>query len=172
MHLTKQALSSSPSSLRQRDESPVDVTFTAEEVRRLTGGHRIGGLGPADLIRPRNAGLTSAEEHAIWLKDISNWQGEYQAILDDLERVRVFIIENGDALREHAEVLTEVIAEHDAMMAEREVLKAGHARARRAHEQMEEHHYQIRPKLWTVARAIKEALGPVPVIPRPGAKVE
>ena len=172
MHLTKQAPSCSPASLRQRDESPVDITFTAEEVQRLTGGHRIGGLGPADLIKPRNSGLTSAEEHAIWLKDISHWQGEYQAVLDDLERVRAFIIENGDALREHAEVLTEVIAEHDAMMAEPEVLQAGHARARRAHEQMEEHHYQIRPKLWTVARAIKEALGSVPAITRPRTNVE
>ena len=48
MHLNKPALSSSPSSLRQPDDSPVDITYTAEEVQRLTGGHRIGGLGPAD----------------------------------------------------------------------------------------------------------------------------
>jgi hypothetical protein len=169
MHLTKQALSCLPASLRQQDESTVEITYTAEEVQRLTGGHRIGGLGPADLIKPRNNGLTSAEEHAIWLKDISHWQGEYQALLDDLERVREFIIENGDALREHAEALAEVIAEHDAITVELEVPKARHLRARRAHEQMEEHHHQIGPKLWTVARAIKEVLESVPQIPRPGA---
>ena len=148
-----------------------EIDRNIEEIEYPTGGHRIGSATPTAPLRPRHVGLTSAEEHAMWLEDISHWQGEYQAVLDDLERVRAFIVENGDALHEHAEILADKIAEHDAMTEEYEVLKSAHARARRAHERMEEHHHQVMPRLWIVTRAIQEALRSVPATPRPGARL-
>ena len=135
-----------------------EIDRKIEEAEYPTGGCRLGDASSTTLLRPRHVGLTSAEEHAIWLQDISHWQGEYQAVLDDLERVRAFIVENGDGLREHAEILAKMIAEHDAMTEEYEVLKSAHARARRAHERMEEHHHQVMARLWIVTRAIQEAL--------------
>ena len=139
-----------------------EIDRRIEDAKYLPGGHRIGGHTPAALVKPRHVGLTRAEEHALWLTDISRWQGEYQAVLDDLERVHGFIVENRDALREHAETLNDVIAKYDAMTEEYEVLKSAHARTRRAHERMEEHRQQVMPRLWGVTRAIQEALPSVP----------
>ena len=139
-----------------------EIDRRIEDAKYLPGGHRIGGHTPAALVKPRHFGLTRAEEHAMWLKDISHWQGEYQAVLADLECVQAFVVENGDALREHAEILAGVIAEHDAMTEEYEVLKSAHVRTRRAHERMEEHRHHVMPRLWIVTRAIQEALPSVP----------
>ena len=147
-----------------------EIDRRIEDAKYLPGGHRIGGHTPTALVKPRHFGLTRAEEHAMWLKDISHWQGEYQAVLADLERVQAFVVENGDALREHAEILAGVIAEHDAMTEEYEVVKSAHARTRRAHEQMGEHRDQVMPRLWIVTRAIQDALRSVPATPRPGAR--
>ena len=148
-----------------------EIDRRIEDSNYLTGGHRIGGSTPAALVKPRHVGLTSAEEHAMWLEDISHWQGKYQAVLDDLERVRAFIGGDGDALREHAEILAKMIAEHDAMTEEYETLKSARARARRAHERMEERLHQVMPRLSIVTRAIQEALPSAPATPRPGARL-
>ena len=134
-----------------------EIDRKIEEAKYPTGGHRIGGPTPAALLKPRHVGLTSAEEHATWLRDISHWQGEYLAILADLERVHAFIIENGDALREHAEMLTDMIAEHDAMMAEYEELKAEHGRARRVHERAAEQYQRVMATVRNVSNEVRDA---------------
>ena len=133
-----------------------EIDRKIEESTYPTGGHCIGGPTPAALLKPRHVGLTSAEEHAMWLEDISAWQGEYLAILADLERVHTFIIENGDALREHAEILAEMIAEHDAMMAEYEELKAEHTRARRVHERAAAQHQRVMAKVHSVSNEVRD----------------
>ena len=134
-----------------------EIDRKIEEAEYPTGGHCIGGPTPASLIKPRHVGLTSAEEHATWLKDVSHWQGEYLAILADLERVHTFIIESGDALREHAATLAGMIAEHDAMSEEYEALKARHLRARATHEQAAEHHDEAMRRVRMIANEIREA---------------
>ena len=134
-----------------------EVDRKIEEAQYPPGGHRIGGQTPAALLKPRHVGLTSAEEHATWLKDISNWQGEHLGILVGLERVHTFIIENEDALREHAEILAEMIAEHDAMTEEYEALKAKHLRARCTHEQAAKHHDEVMRRVRRIANEIREA---------------
>ena len=69
-----------------------------EEAEYPTGGHCVGIPAPSVSLRPRHVGLTSSEEHAMWLKDVSSWQGDYLAVLADLGRVRAFIVENGGAI--------------------------------------------------------------------------
>lgn len=134
-----------------------EIDRELEEATRLTGGHRLGGTAPATLLAPRHAGLTHHEEHALWLNDISRWQREYATIVADLERVHAFIVENGNDLRRHAEVLTDMIAEHDAMDAEYDTLKAHHIRARGAHEQAAEHHDGVMRSVRAVANAVRDA---------------
>jgi hypothetical protein len=134
-----------------------EIDRKIEEAKCLTGGHRIGNSTPASLLKPRHVGLTSAEEHAMWLKDISHWQGEYLAILSGLERVRAFVVDQGGALREHAKKLADMIAEHEAMMGEYEVLKSKHSRARRTHEQAAERHEDVMRRVRAVANAVREA---------------
>lgn len=160
MHLTKQAQSRSPSSLRERDESPLDVTFTAEEVQRLTGGHRIGGLGPADLIRPRNAGLTIAQEHVMWREDVRRWQRDYESLLANVERLRTFLVRRINEIRQHAETVADAIAQNDAVAAQcgdAPDTRDGHIRLRRVHERMDNLHQRAVPKIYAIARAIEEA---------------
>ena len=135
-----------------------EIDRRIEEAQYPTGGHRIGGPTPSSLLKPRHVGLTSAEEHAMWLKDVSHWQGEYLAILADLERVQAFIVENGDVLREQAERLAGMIAEHDAMTEEYEALKANHLRARSTHEQAAKHHNEVMRGVRRIANEIREAL--------------
>jgi len=139
-----------------------EIDREVEEATRLTGGHQLGGTAPAALLAPRHAGLSSTEEHAMWLKDISRWQGEYSAIVADLERVHAFIVENGDDLRNHAEALTDMIAEYDAMIAEYETLKANHIRARGTHEQAAEHHEGVMRRVRRVANAMRDAFSTPP----------
>ena len=127
-----------------------------EEIEYPTGGHRVGDGTSIAPLRPRHVGLTSAEEHAMWLQDISHWQGEYRAVLADLERVEAFVVENGDALREHAEILADMIAEHDAMTEEHEGLKAKHLRARSKYEQAAEHHDEVLRRVRRIANEIRE----------------
>lgn len=145
------------------DEHRLDILRQEEIDRRIeeaqypTGGHCIGRCAPAALLKPRHVGLTSAEEHAMWLKDISQWQGEYLAILAEFERVHTFIIESSDALREHAAILSGMIAEHDAMAEEYETLKAKHFRARCTHERAAEHHDEVMGSVRRIASEIHEA---------------
>ena len=134
-----------------------EIDRKIEEAKYPTGGHRIGGPTPAALLKPRHVGLTSAEEHAMWLKDISHWQGEYLAVLADLERVHTFMVEHGNAVREHAAMLAGMIAEHDGMSEEYEALKAEHLRARGTHEQAAEHHDEAMRRVRMVANEIREA---------------
>jgi len=67
-----------------------EIDRKIEEAEFLTGGHQIGSPTTAALRKPRHMGLTCAEEHADWLKDISRWNGEYLRVLADLERVHTF----------------------------------------------------------------------------------
>ena len=99
-----------------------------EEAKYPTGGHCIGGPTPAALLKPRHVGLTGAEEHAMWLEDISHWQGEYLAILADLERVHT----------------------------EYEELKAEHTRARRVHERAAGQHQKVMAEVRNVSNAIRD----------------
>ena len=127
-----------------------------EEAKYLTGGHRLGDATPGALLRPRHVGLTSAEEHTIWLQEISRWQREYRAVLAGLERVQAFVLENQDALRKRAEILADMIAEHDAMTEEYEVLKAKHLRARSTYEQAAEHHDKVMRRVRSIAIEIRD----------------
>ena len=95
----------------------------------------------------------------MWLKDVSSWQGDYLAVLADLDRVRAFVVENGEALRKHAEVLTGMIAEHDAMTEEYEALKARHLRGRGMHEQAAKRHNEAMRRLRMIANEVCEAFG-------------
>lgn len=134
-----------------------EIDRRIEEAKYPTGGHRIGGHTPGALLKPRHVGLTSDEEHATWLKDIDRWQGEHLAILADLERVHTFVIESGDALREHAALLASMIAEHDAMSEEYEALKARHLRARSTHGQAADRHDEVMRRVRRITREIHEA---------------
>ena len=142
-------------------EHRLDVLWQEEIDRRIeeseypTGGHRVGSTSPAAPLKPRHVGLTSAEEHAMWLQDVNHWQIEYRAVLDDLELVKTFVVQNGDALREHGETLHRMIAEHDAMTEEYEALKAKHLGARYAHEQATERHDEVMLRVRRVANEIR-----------------
>ena len=146
-----------------------EIDRQTEEAEYPTGGYRLGDASSAALLRPRHVGLTSTQEHAMWLQDISQWQGEYQALLADLGRVQAFVVANGDALRKHIENLAGVVAEHDAMADEYAALKAKHLRARRAHEQAAEHHADVMRRVRRIANGIREAFGtPGKSEPQPG----
>ena len=145
---------------RQNILQQEEIDRSLEQADYLSGGHCVGSGASLAPLRPRHVGLTSAEEHTMWLQDIGHWQREYRAVLADLERVKVFVVENGDALREHATILADMIAEHDVMTEEYEVLQAKHLRARSMYEHEVENNGNVMRRVRRIANAIRETFHP------------
>gem|GEM_PF-4131629 len=114
---------------------PADEVEIVREAMRLTGGHRVGGLGPADLMEPRHAGLTAAQERSAWLDDVARWEAEYRALLTDATRLRSYVLEKLRAMCRHKGEIHGV--EQNTCPAVNAEAKTAHLRLRQAHLRME-----------------------------------